>query len=151
MNSPVNLNGQIRVREFSQFSPVVDTPMVIWDLYVYRTRRLGNQMSLISILLETLLLSSSFREKLGHSGLEDEFWRRKRGIGCVGKTNACRHRRRYVPRSQKYPGSWISRIQDPESSGILDLIFSFPYGILETLDSATATLPWDPTDPGSWA
>ena len=41
---------------------------------------------------------------------------------------------RHVPRSQSDPGSWISRIQDPRSWGILDLIFSFSLGILEILD-----------------
>ena len=32
---------------------------------------------------------------------------------------------------------------------MLDLIFSFSHGILEILDPATATLPWDPRDLGS--
>ena len=54
-----------------------------------------------------------------------------------------------MPGSQKDPGSWIPRIQDPRSWRILDLIFSFSLGILEILDIATAALPWDPTDRGS--
>ena len=49
----------------------------------------------------------------------------------------------------KNPGSWISWIQDPESCRMLDLTFSFSHGILEILDPATATLPWDPKDLGS--
>ena len=56
---------------------------------------------------------------------------------------------RHVPRSQKDPRSWISRIQDPGSCGILDLIFSFSHGILNMLDPVAAILPWDPKDPGS--
>ena len=47
------------------------------------------------------------------------------------------------------PRSWIHRIQDPGSCGILDLIFSFSHGILEILDPVTPTLLWDPRDPGS--
>ena len=58
-------------------------------------------------------------------------------------------RNRHVPRSQKDPGSWISRIQDPRSWGILDRIFSFSHGILEILDPVMATLSWDPRDLGS--
>ena len=54
-----------------------------------------------------------------------------------------------MPRSQKDPGSWISKIQDPGSRRILDLIFSFPHGILEILDPVTTTLPRDPMDHGS--
>ena len=56
---------------------------------------------------------------------------------------------RHVPGSQKDPGSWIPRVQDPRSWRILDLIFSFSLGILEILDPATAALPWDPADHGS--
>ena len=56
---------------------------------------------------------------------------------------------RHVPGSQKDPGSWIPRVQDPRSWRILDLIFSFSLGILEILDPATAALPLDPTDPES--
>ena len=58
---------------------------------------------------------------------------------------------RHVPRSKKNPGSWISRIRDPGSCRMLDLTFSFSYGILEILDPVTATLPWDPKDLGSLA
>ena len=54
-----------------------------------------------------------------------------------------------MPRSQKDPRSWISRIQDPGSCRILDLIFSFSHGILEILDPVTATLLWDHMDFGS--
>ena len=57
---------------------------------------------------------------------------------------------RHVPRSQKDPGSWIPRIQDPRYWSILDLIFSFSLVILEILYPATPTLLWDPRDPGSW-
>ena len=56
---------------------------------------------------------------------------------------------RHVPRSQKDPRSWISRIQDLGSWKLLDLIFSFSDGILEILDPVTATLPWDHRDLGS--
>ena len=56
---------------------------------------------------------------------------------------------RHVPRSQKDPRSWITRIQDPGSCGILDPIFSFSDGILKILDPVTALLPWDPRDLGS--
>ena len=54
-----------------------------------------------------------------------------------------------MPRSQKDPISWIPRIQDPGSCGILDPIFSFSHGILKILDPVTAILPWDPRDLGS--
>ena len=54
-----------------------------------------------------------------------------------------------MPRSQKDPRSWISRIQDFGSCRILDLIFSFSHGILKILDLVTAALPWDPRDFGS--
>ena len=57
----------------------------------------------------------------------------------------CKH----VPRSQKDPRSWISRIQDPRSWRIVDLIFSFSPGILEILDPVMAILPRDPRDLGS--
>ena len=56
---------------------------------------------------------------------------------------------RHVPRSQKDPRSWITRIQHPGSCRILELIFSFSHEILEILDPATATLPWDLRDLGS--
>ena len=56
---------------------------------------------------------------------------------------------RHVPRSQKDPRSWIPRIQDPGSCGILDLAFSLSHGILKILDPVTAILPWDPRDLGS--
>ena len=58
-------------------------------------------------------------------------------------------RGRHVPRSQKDPGSWISRIQDPRSWSILDLVFSFSLGILDILDPVAAKLLWDPRDLGS--
>ena len=69
--------------------------------------------------------------------------RRKRDYNtsiCIGY--------RHVPRSQKDPGSWISRIQDPGCWRILDRIFLFSHGVLEILDPVT-TLPWDPRDLGS--
>ena len=56
---------------------------------------------------------------------------------------------RHVPRSQKDPRSWISKIQDPGFCGILDIIFSFSHGILKILDLVMAMLPWDPRDLGS--
>ena len=56
---------------------------------------------------------------------------------------------RHVPRSQKDPGSWILRIQDPGSWEILDLTFSFSLGILQILGPVMATMPGDPRDIGS--
>ena len=41
---------------------------------------------------------------------------------------------RHVPRSQKDPRSWISRIKDPGSCRILEPTFSFSHGILKILD-----------------
>ena len=52
-------------------------------------------------------------------------------------------------RSKKDPGSGIYRIQHLGSWRTLDLIFSFSHGILEILDTVTATLPWDSRDLGS--
>ena len=54
-----------------------------------------------------------------------------------------------MPRSQKDPVSWISRIQDPRPWRIWGPIFSFSLEILDILDPVTATLPRDPGDPGS--
>ena len=57
---------------------------------------------------------------------------------------------RHVPRSQKDPGSWISRFQDPGSWRILDLIYSFFRWILKILDPVIVTFSRDPRDLGSW-
>ena len=57
-------------------------------------------------------------------------------------------RTRHAPGSQQDPASRISRIQDPGSWRILNLIFLFSHGILKILDPVTTTLPLDPRNPG---
>ena len=53
---------------------------------------------------------------------------------------------RRVQKSQKDPESWITWIRDP--GGPWMLYFHFLMGILEILDSVTATLQWYPRDLG---
>ena len=51
------------------------------------------------------------------------------------------------PKKVRDPGSPGSRVRD--LGRILDLIFSFAYGILEILNPGAASLPWDTRDLGS--